>query len=85
VHPDEIHQLIQAHLPEARIQVTGEDGHHFQATVVSEQFSGLSPVKRQQLVYAAVSHLIQTGALHALSLKTLTPQEWSAQGQESHG
>jgi acid stress-induced BolA-like protein IbaG/YrbA len=85
VQPEEISLLIQAHLPEATVQVTGDDGHHFQATVVSEQFSGLSPVKRQQCVYAAVTHLIQTGALHALSLKTLTPQEWQARGQESHG
>jgi len=85
VQPEAICQLIQAHLPEATVQVSGNDGHHFQATVVCEQFSGLSPVKRQQLVYAAVAHLIHTGALHALSLKTLTPQEWQTRGQESHG
>lgn len=81
MQPEEITKLIQSHLPDAKIIVQGDDGQHFQATVIAESFAGVSPVKRQQQVYAAVSSHIQSGALHALSLKTLTPQEWQAQSQ----
>jgi len=82
VQVQEITQLIQSHLPDANIIVQGDAGKHFQATIICESFSGVSPVKRQQKVNAAVSSHIQSGALHALSLKTLTPQEWQAKAQE---
>ena len=43
---------------------------------VGDAFEGLSPVKRQQLVYAALSDEIASGALHAISIKTFTPVQW---------
>ena len=78
-----LQQLIQQHLPDAKVLCQGDDGRHFDAVVVSQQFLGLSPVKKQQLVYQALGDLITTGVIHALSLKTLTPEEWDAQ-QETH-
>jgi BolA protein len=51
-------------------------GGHFRALVVSPRFDGSSPVERQRLVYAALDAEMGT-EIHALSLKTLTPKEWS--------
>lgn len=70
----EIKKMIEAGLACQAVTVTG-DGHHFQALVVSEAFEGKRPVARQQLVYATVQNEISSGALHALSLKTMTPAE----------
>ncbi len=47
-----------------------------QLTIVSEAFAGLSPVKKQQLVYQCLNPLIADGTLHAVNMKTLTPEEW---------
>lgn len=43
---------------------------------MGESFEGLSPVKRQQLIYGALSEEIASGALHAVSIKTYTPAQW---------
>lgn len=51
-------------------------GGHFRVTIVSQRFDGLSPVKRQQLVYAALGGMMG-GEIHALSMQTLTPDKWS--------
>ena len=73
----EIKNLIEAGLDCQSVTVTG-DGHHFEAFVVSSAFDGKRAVARQQLVYATVQPQISSGELHALSLKTLTPQEANA-------
>jgi len=70
-------QLIRAGLPGAEVEVTG-DGSHFEAVVVSEAFTGLSPIKKQRLVMETVKPQIASGELHALSIKTLTPEQQSA-------
>ncbi|MDQ4146142.1 MAG: BolA family transcriptional regulator [Pseudomonadota bacterium] len=75
MQPDEIKQLIEAGLPGAQAFVTG-DGYKFEAIVVSEAFEGLSMLKEQQLVYTTVSEQIASGALHALTIKAYTPEEW---------
>ena len=72
---DQVKDLIQAGLPDCEVTVTG-DGSHFDATVIGEVFAGLSPVKRQQLVYKTVNDRITSGDLHALTIKTYTPEEW---------
>lgn len=72
--PARIHELIRAGLPDATITVRGDDGVHFEAVVVSASFAGLLPLKRHRLVYATLGDLMG-GAIHALSLKTLTPDE----------
>jgi acid stress-induced BolA-like protein IbaG/YrbA len=74
----EIQSIIQQNLPNSTVLVSGDDGHHFQAVVISEIFLGKSRVQQQQLVYAALQHHITTGSLHALSLKTYTPEQWQA-------
>ncbi|WP_373019462.1 BolA family protein [Thiomicrorhabdus sp.] len=51
---------------------------HFKLTLVSEDFSGLSKVKRQQSVYRALNALMPQ--FHALALHTYTPQEWQEVG-----
>ncbi|MGH8503346.1 MAG: BolA family protein [Gammaproteobacteria bacterium] len=75
MQPDEIKQLIEAGIPGAKAIVTG-DGYKFEAVVISEAFDGLSMVREQQKVYATVSTQIASGALHALTIKAYTPQEW---------
>jgi acid stress-induced BolA-like protein IbaG/YrbA len=74
-----VEHLIRAGLPGAQVQVVG-DGSHFEAVVVSDAFDGLTPIKKQRLVMDTVKAEIASGALHALSIKTFTPEQWSEQG-----
>ncbi len=76
MNPEEVKKLIETGLSNCEVTVTG-DGSHFDAIVVGEVFTGLSPVKKQQLVYATVSDKITSGEVHALSIKTYTPDEWA--------
>ncbi len=69
-----IRQLIETGLPGARVEVRGDDGVHFEATVVSEAFRGKLPLARHRLVYATLGDLMG-GAIHALALKTLAPED----------
>jgi acid stress-induced BolA-like protein IbaG/YrbA len=69
-----IQQLIEAGLPGARARVSGEDGVHFEATVVSEAFRGKLPLARHRMVYATLGQRMG-GEIHALALRTLTPEE----------
>jgi acid stress-induced BolA-like protein IbaG/YrbA len=79
----QVEALIKAGIPDAQVQVqdlTG-GGDHLQAIVVSSQFEGKSLVKQHQLVYGAVRQAMDTEAIHALALKTYTPEAWKATGQ----
>lgn len=76
--PSAVEQLIRAGLPGAEVQVTG-DGSHFDAVVVSPAFAGQTPIKKQRLVMDTVRSQIASGELHALSIKTFTPDQWAAQ------
>lgn len=78
MHPDQIKELIRAGLTCDHLALDG-DGQHFEALVVSAEFVGMSRVQRQQRVYQTLKEKLATGELHALSFKTLTPEEWSAQ------
>ena len=69
-----IQRLIGQGLPGSRATVHGADGVHFEATVVSEAFRGKLPLARHRLVYATLGELMG-GAIHALALKTVTPDE----------
>lgn len=69
---------IQAGLACEHVEVIG-DGQHFQAVVVSEKFVGRSRVQRHQLVYAALGERMRE-EIHALSMQTLTPEEWKNAG-----
>jgi acid stress-induced BolA-like protein IbaG/YrbA len=73
----ELEALIRAGIPGAEIIVKGE-GDHFEAIVVSEQFTGCSLVRQHQLVYGTLGERMG-GEIHALALHTYTPEEWARQ------
>lgn len=73
----EVSTRIEQALPGAAVDVEGADCN-FTVAVISAAFAGLLPVKRQQLVLDAFTDVLKTGELHALTVKTLTPQEWEA-------
>lgn len=75
MNPEDVKQRIAAGLPDCEITVTG-DGSHFEVVAVGEVFAGLTPVKKQQLVYGTVNDLITSGELHALTIKAYTSAEW---------
>lgn len=77
MEPDKIKQLIEAGLPEAQAQVSG-DGRHFQAVIVSPAFQGKPLLQRHRLVYSVLEQHIHSDELHALSMQTLTPEQWEA-------
>ena len=74
---EQVEKLIADGLSCEELQVQG-DGEHFEALVVSSLFAGKSRVQRQQLVNAALRPYFDSGELHALSMKTVTPEEWSS-------
>jgi acid stress-induced BolA-like protein IbaG/YrbA len=74
VTPDSIKHGIEAGLACEHVEVAG-DGQHFQAVVVSAAFEGRSRVQRHQMVYAALGDRMRE-EIHALSMKTLTTEEW---------
>ncbi|MEO7497305.1 MAG: BolA family protein [Massilia sp.] len=74
--PENIHRYIQAGLECTHLEVEG-DGQHFTAVIVSPAFAGKRPIQRHQLVYAALGDRMRE-EIHALSMKTLTPEEYQA-------
>ena len=81
MNAETIQQMIESGLPGSRAMVSGDDGSHFDAVIVSEAFAGKSPVQQQQLVYATLGDHITNGAIHALSMRCYTPEQWEAAGQ----
>jgi len=78
VTPDSIRASLLAGLPCEHVEVRG-DGTHFEAVIVSRAFEGLSRVKQHQLVYAALGERMRE-EVHALSMRTLTPEQWADRG-----
>ena len=77
MHAEQIRQLIEQGLPGARVDVRGDDGVHFEARVVAPEFAGKLPLARHRMVYATLGALMGN-EIHALALKTLTPDEAGA-------
>jgi acid stress-induced BolA-like protein IbaG/YrbA len=73
VTPEQVRSYIEKGLPCLEVRVAG-DGQHFEAHVVSEAFRGKSRIQRHQLVYAALGERMRE-EIHALSMRTLTPEE----------
>jgi len=71
---EEVARLIEEGLPGSQVTVIG-DGRHFEAVVVNEAFTGKTPLQKQRMVMETVRAQIESDELHALSIKTLTPQE----------
>lgn len=74
-----ITHLIQQGLPDAVVHVQGDDGVHFEALVVSPAFAGKLPLARHRMVYATLGERMG-GEIHALALRTLTPDEHARAG-----
>ncbi|NNC23737.1 BolA family transcriptional regulator [Salinisphaera sp. USBA-960] len=75
--PDTIRELIEAGLPDAQVEVVGDDGTHFAARVVSPSFEGQSTLAQHRMVYATLGERMG-GEIHALSLTTRTPDQADA-------
>ena len=73
--PADVHRYLADGLECSHLEVEG-DGRHFFATIVSPAFEGLPRVRRHQRVYAALGDRMKS-QIHALSMKTLTPAEWT--------
>jgi stress-induced morphogen len=73
---DELKSRIEQAFPNAQVKVTDLTGtqDHYQVDVISEKFSGVSPIERHRKVYSLFGDVIG-GALHALSLKLKAPTE----------
>ena len=80
MNPDTIRSMIEAGMPGARVAVQGDDGVHFEAQVISDDFKGKLPLARHRLVYATLGDKM-CGEIHALALKTLTQEEAAAAGR----
>ncbi|MAZ89680.1 MAG: cell division protein BolA [Cellvibrionaceae bacterium] len=76
MQPDQIKALLEGQIPDSEVQVNVE-GSHVNLIVVSPAFEGLNPVKKQQLVYGALSDEIASGVIHAVNMKTYTPAQWA--------
>lgn len=77
--PEWIRERVLSALPGAVVEVIDTTGtsDHFEARVASEKFVGLPMVRAHQLVYAPLKDVLATGELHALALKTYTPEQWA--------
>ncbi len=78
VAPEDIKGYIENGLPCEHVQVAG-DGHHFEAIIVSPEFTGKNMVQQHQLVYQALGDRMRQ-EIHALSMKTYSPQDWENRG-----
>jgi acid stress-induced BolA-like protein IbaG/YrbA len=74
---EELAGLIRAGLPNAQVEVQSDDNVHFTTLVVAEEFEGLRPLQRHQLVYRALGERMG-GEIHALAIRALTPAERAA-------
>jgi len=76
VTPEQVRSYIQDSLPCDHVEVVG-DGQHFEAVIVSPEFRGKTRVQQHQAVYRALGDRMRE-EIHALSMKTLTPEDWAA-------
>lgn len=73
----EVAELVEKALPDCEIEVQSE-GNHYLVVAVGERFDGMSPVKKQQLIYGALNDQLADGTIHALTIKAFTPAQWAA-------
>ena len=77
MEPGQIQTLLQDAFPDCEISVEGGDGKYM-IHAIGNVFDGLNAVKRQQAVYGVLNEHISSGAIHAVSMRLLTPSEQSA-------
>ena len=76
MNADEVKNTIMNGLPCDHVEVLGDDGQHFEAVVVSPQFTGKNKVQQHQLVYLALGDRMRS-EIHALAMRTFTPDAWA--------
>jgi acid stress-induced BolA-like protein IbaG/YrbA len=78
ISASQIQVLIEAALPGAQVVVRdpNNDGQHFNAMVVAPQFAEITMIKQHRLINEALKAHIDSGEIHALQLKTFTPEQW---------
>jgi acid stress-induced BolA-like protein IbaG/YrbA len=74
--PDQLKSYIENGMQCDHVECSG-DGHHFEAVIVSPLFSGKNKVQQHQIVYKALGDRMRE-EIHALSMQTLTPEDWAA-------
>ena len=77
ITPQAVKQWIEEGLSGASAQVIG-DGRHFEAIVISSEFAGKTMLQQHRMVYGGLGDKMDQ-AIHALSLKTYTPEQWENQ------
>ena len=75
MQPEEVKAIIEAGIENSEATVTA-DGNKYTAVVVSDVFEGMGMVAEQKMVYALLNEHIQSGAIHALTIKAYTPEEY---------
>ncbi len=76
MEPEQIKEIIEAGMDTDHVEVSGEGGK-YEAVVVSKAFDGVSMLNQHKMVYALVNDHIKSGAIHALTIKSYTPQQWA--------
>ena len=76
MEPAEVKAIIEAGIENSEATVTA-DGNKYTAVVVSDAFEGMTMVNEQKMVYALLNEHIESGAIHALTIKAYTPEEHS--------
>ena len=79
---DDIKNMIEEAMPGAQVIVRGDDGVHFEAVVISEDFLGKTLLQQHRLVNALLEERIKSGEIHALALRTYTPDAWQKNQEE---
>ncbi len=74
---EDVKRHLETHLPGTRVEVEGQ-GCDFQLNLISDELAALSPVKRQQQVYAHLNAWIADGSIHAVTMKFFTSSAWAA-------
>jgi acid stress-induced BolA-like protein IbaG/YrbA len=72
-----VRTLLEAHLEGCQVHVEGE-GDRYDITVVGAVFEGMRPVQKQQLVYGGLTEQIASGSIHAVNIRTFTPDQWQS-------
>jgi len=77
MQPHEVKSLIEQQLPDVQVEVDGE-GCNFQLLLISDELAAMSPVKRQQQIYAVLNEPIADGRIHAVTMKFFTREAWDS-------
>ncbi|MAC45627.1 BolA family protein [Oceanospirillum beijerinckii] len=72
----ELQKILEDAMTDCQVIVQGDDGRHFEVIAIGEVFASLKPVQKQQYVYAGINDLISSGVVHAVQIRTYTPEQW---------